>query len=328
MKPDTGAIQYYKDVAFHAVDLSEEEEIALFNERFLMQGNVEILEKDGCLEAAKSTRNRIREINDRLVLSVLKMANELALRYAGSIPGIDPKDAIQEANITALDALRLYNPQHREQGKRVRFSTYAHKRIVSEIKELVIGNSRVVRLPENKVHDLVTLMDAAANLGPEYTIEDLTDEMNKLVRKKWHKNKMTIEEVYKVLELVNGGVHSSLDQAVRNDDGKDQTLKDMVPLPDHVLNQEQEFTKKTGLLYLNDKAKEILVPYNDMTYEVIYHRFLDPENLKVKTYEETAKAMHVAGVSSKVLSREWIRQLEGVALDRLKRQAPELKGIL
>ena len=29
-KADTGAIAYYNDVAFHAVNLSEEEEIALF----------------------------------------------------------------------------------------------------------------------------------------------------------------------------------------------------------------------------------------------------------------------------------------------------------
>jgi len=289
-------------------NITEEEEIALFNER----------------EKIKNDRSnpRLKEIDDVLILSVIKMANELAIKFASKIPGIDVKDAIQEANEAVLDALRLYNPNIKsEKGGRVKFTTYVYYKIEYKIKEFIMNNSRLVRLPRSKLDELFLMINALDQLDPEDTIEDLHTKINELG------GGMSIEEVYKALELLQG-IHTSLDQAVRNDTvGKDQTLKDIIPVPDDVPNPEQEMNRKLSLNYLNSKVEEILKPYNDMTYEVIYHRFLDPSLNKMRTYEETAKSMFLENVTSKVLSREWVRQLEGVAINRIREKAPELEDL-
>lgn len=309
-KIDFGALAYYKDVAFHAIDLTEQEEIALFDEREKI--------KNDTTQAA-----RLKEIDNRLVLSVIKLANELALRYASKIPGIDVKDAIQEANVALIDSIRLYNPNIRtKEGARIKFNTYVHYRTEYKIKEFIMNNSRLVRLPRGKLDDLFLLLGAVEDLGPEDTVEDLMEKMNK------QGGNMSIEEVYKSLELLQG-VHTSLDQTVRNDSvGRDQTLKDIIPVPEDVLNQEQELDHKMSMALLNQKIMETLKPYKDLTYDVLYYRFLDPKLSKIRTYEETAKVLHSNKVTEKVLSKEWIRQLEALGLSRVKARCPELEDLL
>lgn len=309
-KIDFGALAYYKDVAFHAIDLTEQEEIALFDEREKI--------KNDTTQAA-----RLKEIDNRLVLSVIKLANELALRYASKIPGIDVKDAIQEANVALIDSIRLYNPNIRtKEGARIKFNTYVHYRTEYKIKEFIMNNSRLVRLPRGKLDDLFLLLGAVEDLGPEDTVEDLMEKMNK------QGGNMSIEEVYKSLELLQG-VHTSLDQTVRNDSvGRDQTLKDIIPVPEDVLNQEQELDHKMSMALLNQKIMETLKPYKDLTYDVLYYRFLDPKLSKIRTYEETAKVLHFNKVTEKVLSKEWIRQLEALGLSRVKARCPELEDLL
>jgi len=308
MRADTGAVQYYKDVAFNSIDLTEQEEIALFAEREKIKGD--------------STDPRLKEIDNILVLSAIKMANQIAFRYATKIPGIDVKDAIQEANEAIIDALNKYNPNTKsENGKRIKFATFAHYKAEFRVKEYIMNNSRLVRLPRSKLDELFLMINAIEALSPEDTIEELHVKVNELG------GNMKIEEVYKALELLQG-IHTSLDQAVRNDSvGRDQTLKDIIPVPEEVLNSEQEMDRKMALEHLNNKVRNILTPYDDMTYEVIFYRFLDPLLNKMRTYEETAKAMNKNGVTIKILSREWVRQLESMALTRIREEAPELKDL-
>jgi len=306
-KADMGAVQYYRDVKHSSVDLTEEQEIALFNERELVKTT----------DAA-----RLKEIDNTLVLSVIKMANEIALRYASKIPGIDIKDAIQEANEAIIDSLRLYNPQAKSTtGKRIKFGTFAHYKAEFRVKEYIMNNSRLVRLPRSKLDELFLMINALEELSPGDTIEELHVKVNELG------GSMQIEDVYKALELLQG-IHTSLDQAVRNDSvGRDQTLKDIIPVPEEILNPEQEMDRKMALEHLNVTVKGILEPFDDMTYEVIFYRFLDPKLNKMRTYEETAKAMHNNGVTPKVLSREWVRQLETAAINRIREDAPELEDL-
>ena len=308
MRADTGAVQYYKDVAFNSIDLTEQEEIALFAEREKIKGD--------------STDPRLKEIDNILVLSAIKMANQIAFRYATKIPGIDVKDAIQEANEAIIDALNKYNPNTKsENGKRIKFATFAHYKAEFRVKEYIMNNSRLVRLPRSKLDELFLMINAIEALSPEDTIEELHVKVNELG------GNMKIEEVYKALELLQG-IHTSLDQAVRNDSvGRDQTLKDIIPVPEEVLNSEQEMDRKMALEHLNNIVRIILTPYDDMTYEVIFYRFLDPSLNKMRTYEETAKAMNKNGVTPKILSREWVRQLESMALTRIREEAPELKDL-
>jgi len=308
MRADTGAVQYYKDVAFNSIDLTEQEEIALFAEREKIKGD--------------STDPRLKEIDNILVLSAIKMANQIAFRYATKIPGIDVKDAIQEANEAIIDALNKYNPNTKsENGKRIKFATFAHYKAEFRVKEYIMNNSRLVRLPRSKLDELFLMINAIEALSPEDTIEELHVKVNELG------GNMKIEEVYKALELLQG-IHTSLDQAVRNDSvGRDQTLKDIIPVPEEVLNSEQEMDRKMALEHLNNIVRIILTPYDDMTYEVIFYRFLDPSLNKMRTYEETAKAMNKNGVTPKILSREWVRQLESMALTRIREEAPELEDL-
>ena len=308
MRADTGAVQYYKDVAFNSIDLTEQEEIALFAEREKIKGD--------------STDPRLKEIDNILILSTIKMANQIAFRYATKIPGIDVKDAIQEANEAIIDALNKYNPNTKsENGKRIKFATFAHYKAEFRVKEYIMNNSRLVRLPRSKLDELFLMINAIEALSPEDTIEELHVKVNELG------GSMKIEEVYKALELLQG-IHTSLDQAVRNDSvGRDQTLKDIIPVPEEVLNSEQEMDRKMALEHLNNIVRIILTPYDDMTYEVIFYRFLDPSLNKMRTYEETAKAMNKNGVTPKILSREWVRQLESMALTRIREEAPELEDL-
>ena len=264
-------------------------------------------------------RKRMYEIEDLLVRSVLKAGKEITSKYSSY--GMED-DVIQEANEGFLEAVKLYNLNFRtKEGKRVKFVTYAYGRAENKVKEYIMNNSRLVRLPMNQIELILLAIRSMSNLDLErFNTEELRNEMNKTA-----KTPLSLDEVYGILELLQS-THHSLDHLINPwaNSTRNQTLKEI--LPSEELNPEEELNVSTGNEHIRNVAKNVLKPYGDLSYEVVYCKYLSGK--EIKSYQQLSEMLKASGYTNKVLSREGVRQIEIRALRRLAKRAPELKEFL
>lgn len=230
----------------------------------------------------------------RMLLANLRLVVNIAKQY---VPSNEPEllmDLIQEGNIGLMRAVDRFKPEFE-----TRFSTYG----VYWIRQAVLRalkSRRLVRLPEN-VFDRILEMQRTRQrlyqaLGRAPSPEELAVEM-----------KASLKEIHRLEEASSDIV--SLERAVRGQDDEEQTrlgdlLEDVeTPAPsqqaqDSLIRREIETAVRT-------------LPARER--QIINARF-GLEGREPKTLEEIG---HEFGIS-----RERVRQLQNVALERLrKRQA-------
>jgi hypothetical protein len=112
----------------------------------------EMLKVQGKTTKTDTLLERLGEIEDVLMRSMLMAAHEIAIQSSSNILSIDPMDAAQEVCLYFLDAIRKYDPDYRTaQGERVKLMTYAYNRASKLIQEWILNNSRLVRVPRSKM---------------------------------------------------------------------------------------------------------------------------------------------------------------------------------
>lgn len=238
---------------------------------------------------------RIQEQGDRVARQQMLRANlrlvvNMAKRY---VPDNDPEmllDLIQEGNVGLLKAVDRFKP-----GRQTRFSTYAVYWIRQAILR-ALKSRRVVRLPENVVDAVLKMQRTRQQLyqvlGRSPTSEELAREMD-----------LSLTVLGRLEEAAADVV--SLDQLVRGRTDEDEAqlqelLEDVeAPVPD----EEAQRAMVQGLVLaavrtLPSRERRIIeMRYglgreNPSTLEAIGHRF--------------------------GISRERVRQLQNVALRRLR----------
>ena len=235
----------------------------------------------------------------RMVESNLRFVITISKKYRGL--GLSFLDLMNEGNIGLIEAAKRFDPE-----KNVKFITYAVWWIRQSIIHALARQGGAFRLPQKQVN-LIYQLGKKHNalyqkLRREPNSSELAEEMG-----------MTVEEVENLMQLSGGHVSSLSDQL---DDDSDFELLDK-------LVQETELGADEQLLQeaFENQVKDLLTDLDEKEARVISMRFglngKDPMTLK-----EIGEELN--------LSRERIRQIENVALRKLRKASAiqELRGFL
>ncbi|MBN2028621.1 RNA polymerase sigma factor RpoD/SigA [bacterium] len=237
-------------------------------DRYLQEiGEVSLLTPDQEIELAR----RIKK-NDQIALEKLTKAN---LRFVVSVAkqyqnqGLSLGDLINEGNLGLIKAAKRF-----DETRGFKFISYAVWWIRQSILQALAEQSRVVRLPLNRVGALNKIGKAFSNLEQEYEREPSANEIAEELE-------MTPYEVSDTLKI--SGKHLSLDAPFNQ--GDDNRLLDVIqddhqPPPDDLLLDESlRIEVKRALTTLSDREAEVIKLYfglereHPLTLEEIGERF-------------------------------------------------------
>ncbi len=265
----------------------------------------------------RSIKEEISEIENTLVCSMLMAGQEIAKRYASNLLSIDEADAGQQVSLFLLESVRRYNPDYRTpKGHRIKLCTFAYGRSEQLLKEWILTNSRMVRVPRNKMERILILVKAYDTLTPDdINLFTLAQEANNILtgRKKLTRNNMfDVDEVDDLIKiLMSNYIH--LDQPYRRDKSDSTTIGEM-------LSKEQPTAEDT---IEEHDSRELLIEVmqdnlEDVEFQIIMLRwFHDPTDKVPKALTEVS-ALLVSEYGGTAYSRESIRLIEKAAITKLK----------
>jgi RNA polymerase primary sigma factor len=255
---------------------------------FLEIGKVYLLTAAEEVELAIKIRNGDEEAKDKLVLANLRFVISVAKMYQNQ--GLSLGDLINEGNVGLIKAAKRF-----DETRGFKFISYAVWWIRQGIMSAIADQSRVVRLPLNRVGNLTKLSKAYRDLEQEYERKPTTEELAKILD-------MTTDEVAYTLQI--SGRQLSMDAPLMSGDENKSTLMDVLPddvqpLPDKDLMKES----------LKSEIANALSSLDNREAEVIRLSFGIGRNQKA-TLEEIGDKFN--------LTRERIRQIKENALRKLR----------
>ncbi len=229
----------------------------------------------------------------RLVTSHLRFVVYVARSYAGY--GLPVGDLIQEGNIGLMKAVKRYDPAHK-----VRLVSFAVHWIRAEIHEYILKNWRILKVATTKAHRKLffNLRKNKKRLGwlrgPE--IKKIAEDLN------------VKPEVVVEMESRLHGQDICFDLPVDESDEDNSFspqawLTNAAPSPETVLEKETESAQSHDLLFKG------LDKLDDRSLDIIESRWLSDKKTRL---QDLAQKYNV--------SAERIRQLEAVAMKKLKSQ--------
>ncbi len=251
-------------------------------------GKVDLLTPEQEIELAI----RIKK-GDQNALEVLTKAN---LRFVVSVAkqfqnqGLSLGDLINEGNLGLIKAAKRF-----DETRGFKFISYAVWWIRQSIMQAIAEQSRIVRLPLNRVGALNKVKKAYSQLEQEHDrIPNLTELANEL--------DMDLDEIAYTLQMA--GRHVSIDAPFSQGEEKNNSLLDVIantkqPDPDNNLMSES----------LKNEIETVLATLSEREAKVIKLYFgINSENSA--TLEEIGEMFN--------LTRERVRQIKEKALRRLR----------
>ncbi|MDB4664939.1 RNA polymerase sigma factor RpoD/SigA [Verrucomicrobia bacterium] len=227
------------------------------------------------------------EARERMIRANLRLVVKIARDYEGF--GLPLLDLINEGNIGLMKAVDKFDP-----AKGAKFSTYSSWWIKQAIKRSLSNQSKTIRLPIHLVEKISKLRNVANRLlellGREPTDEELAKELG-------------IAPTRVALMRRASARPVSLDDTVGDDDAT--RLEERVA-DENAEHPYEELELQTSLTLLT----QMLSKLNPRESRILQYRFgLDGE--PERTLEEVGEEFGV--------TRERIRQLQNIALHRLRR---------
>ncbi len=266
----------------------------------------------------RSIKDSISEIENTLLCSMLMAGQTIAKNYASNLLGVDEADAAQQVSIFLLESIRKYDPDYRTpKGRRVKLCTFAYNRSESLLKEWVLTNSRLVRVPRSKMERMLIIVKAYDVLElHDINLFTLTQEANKILdeRGKLSGGTMfTVDEVDDLIKILTSS-YIHLDQPYRMDKGSNTTtIGDMLskeqPSPIDIIEEQDN----------REQLFEIMQDHlDDIEFKVIMLRwFHDPAGKVPKALTEVGPLL-ASVYNDTAYSRESVRQIEQTAIAKLK----------
>lgn len=249
-------------------------------------GKVELI----TAEEEVSLAQRIKQ-GDRVALEKLTKAN---LRFVVSVSkqyqnqGLSLPDLINEGNLGLIKAAQRF-----DETRGFKFISYAVWWIRQSILQALAEQSRIVRLPLNKIGSINKINKAYARLEQEYEREPNAEEIADILE-------ITENEVKESMK--NAGRHVSMDAPLIQDE--DNNMYD-------VLRSEEAITPETELLY-ESLRKEI-----DRAISTLTQR--ESDVIKLYFGLNGSHPMTLEEIGEKFdLTRERVRQIKEKAIRRLK----------
>lgn len=257
-------------------------------EKYLQEiGRVELISSDEEVQLAKRIKQGDQKALDRLTKANLRFVVSVAKQYQNQ--GLSLSDLINEGNLGLIKAAHRF-----DETRGFKFISYAVWWIRQSILQSLAEQSRIVRLPLNKVGMSGRISKVYTQLEQEFEREPSPEEIAELLE-------VSTEEVAATMGV--GGRHVSMDQPFG--DGEDGSMIDVMEnknaekvdaqLIEHdSLNTEIERT----LNVLTSRQKEVLVYFFGLGID-------HPLSL-----EDIGERYN--------LTRERVRQIKDKALDRLR----------
>ncbi len=256
-------------------------------ERYLQEiGEVELLTPDQEIELAKRIKAGNQDALETLTKANLRFVVSVAKQYQNQ--GLDLGDLINEGNLGLIKAAKRF-----DETRGFKFISYAVWWIRQSILQALAEQSRVVRLPLNRVGALNKIGKAYNNLEQSFEREPSPDEIAKELD-------MTAYEVTDTMK--RSGRHLSMDAPFNQ--GEENRLLDILhndsqPAPDTTLMEESLKTEVArALSTLSDREAEVVRLYFGLHRE------------HPMTLEEIGERFN--------LTRERVRQIKEKALRRLR----------
>lgn len=225
--------------------------------------------------------NKLTRGNLRFVVSVAK-------QYQNQ--GLSLSDLINEGNMGLMKAAKRF-----DETKGFKFISYAVWWIRQSILQAIVENSRLVRMPVNKVGGYTRIHRAIASFLQEFEREPSTEELADLLD-------LTPREVSNLMKSANR--HTSMDAPMSGEEG-DATMLDTFSTdesdsPDmDLMAQSLKDEVREGMSILSDREVDVLSAYYGL---------------------QTGKALTLDEIGEMYeLTRERVRQIKERAIRRLRR---------
>jgi RNA polymerase primary sigma factor len=253
-------------------------------------GKVELLDVEEEIDLAKKIKygdeKEKQKALEKLTKANLRFVVSVAKQYQNQ--GLSLGDLINEGNLGLIKAAKRF-----DETRGFKFISYAVWWIRQSILQALAEQSRIVRLPLNRVGALNKIGKAYSTLEQEFEREPSADELAEQLD-------MSLYEVSDTLKI--SGRHLSIDAPFVH--GEDSRLVDIMPnqnqpLPDHsLINESLKIEIQRALNTLSPRERDVLKLYYG----------LDQEN--PLTLEEIGEKFK--------LTRERVRQIKEKAIRRLK----------
>jgi len=249
-------------------------------------GKYELLKPEEEIDLAIKIRNGDRLAQDKLVRANLRFVVSVAKMYQNQ--GLSLGDLINEGNIGLVKAAQRF-----DETRGFKFISYAVWWIRQSILQALAEQSRIVRLPLNKIGSINKINKAYAQLEQQYEREPNPEEIANLLE---------ISENEVKESMKNSGRHVSMDAPLVQDE--DNTMYD-------VLRGEESTTPENGLLY-ESLRKEIERAVSTLTQREadVIRLYFGLNGSHPMTLEEIGEKFD--------LTRERVRQIKEKAIRRLK----------
>jgi RNA polymerase primary sigma factor len=263
-------------------------------------GKYELLKPEEEIELAIKIKNGDMNAQNKLISANLRFVVSVAKMFQNQ--GLSLGDLINEGNIGLVKAAQRF-----DETRGFKFISYAVWWIRQGIMSAIADQSRVVRLPLNRVANLTQLGRAYRELEQQFERKPTTEELAKILD-------ITSDEVAYIIQI--SGRQVSVDAPIKNSDENKTTLMDLLPNEDHPtpdknLMNDSLVREVEGILSTLDKREA----------EVIKLSFGIGTGQKA-TLEEIGERFN--------LTRERIRQIKEKALRKLRtsKRSDKLKDYL
>jgi RNA polymerase primary sigma factor len=256
-------------------------------------GQIALLTPEQEIELAARIKKGDKEARSLMIRANLRLVVKIAHDYANL--GLPLLDLISEGNIGLMKAVERFDP-----AKGGKLSTYAAWWIKQSIKRALANQSKTIRLPVHLVDKISKMrrvsIQMSEELGREPTDEELAEEVGLSSVKVSHLKTVAIRP-------------ASLDAPISDDDstafgeivGDEDALTPFELLRDKNLQNEMD---------------DLIAVLDDREKKIIFSRF-GLDGGKPRTLEEVGKKFGV--------TRERIRQLQNIALSKLRRALQKLE---
>jgi len=255
---------------------------------FLEISKVDLITADQEIELALKIKAGDLRAQEQLVKANLRFVVSVAKQFQNQ--GLSLGDLINEGNIGLIKAAQRF-----DETRGFKFISYAVWWVRQGIMQAVADQSRVVRLPLNRVGDLSKISKAYRNLEQEFERKPTTEELSKFLE-------MTSDEVAYALQI--SGRQISMDAPLKAGDENKNSLMDVLPNHDEpspdrdLLNESLKNEIKNALRFLTEREANVI----KLSFGI------DADNSA--TLEEIGERFN--------LTRERIRQIKEKALIKLR----------
>lgn len=252
-------------------------------------GKIPMLTPEEEVKLAQRIREGDQDALDEMTRANLRFVVSVAKQYQNQ--GLSLSDLINEGNVGLIKAAKRF-----DETKGFKFISYAVWWIRQSILQAIVENSRIVRMPLNKVGSYNKVNEAYISFVQEFEREPSDEELADLLG-------MSEKEVQTMLR--SGSRHVSLDAPLAGAEEGDATMLDvMVPSdadePDLELMAESLRDEVAqGLNILSPREVEVIASYYGLN------------GYKPLTLEEIAELYG--------LTRERVRQIKERAIRRLRK---------